>query len=382
MRPCCCSFLLLSSALLGQDAAAKLQKQEDAIIQRYRQGARPRTPAVRGPLLSEGVPSIGGLRGAKWWWVYGSPLKDAGDLRTGELTRIPAGTGSGFVWDEAGHVVTNYHVVTVEKEQVVEEPDELRVTLADGHTYQARVIGRSLAYDLAVLQVFAPLESLKPLPIGSSQDLVVGQTVLAIGNPFGLDHTLTKGVISALNRDLATDFNTRIRGVVQTDAAINPGNSGGPLLDSAGRVIGMNSAIPAATGASVGIGFAIPIDTLNRVVPVLIRRGQLYRPRMGFGTLSDDQAVRLGVPRGVIVGEVEAGSPAAKAGLKGVATDAEHRITALGDIIVALDGKRLSTSGEMFALLEQAEPKDEVVLDVMRGEKVERLTVKLKDLAK
>jgi S1-C subfamily serine protease len=152
-------------------------------------------------------------------------------------------------------------------------------------------------------------------------------------------------------------------------------------LDSGGRVIGMNSAIPAATGASVGIGFAIPVDTLNRVVPILIRRGQLYRPRMGFGTLADDQAARLGVPRGVVVGEVEAGSPAAKAGLKGVTTDGE-RITALGDIIVAIDGKRLSSSVEMFAFLEQAEPKDQVILDVLRDGKVERLTVNLKDGAK
>ncbi|HJW08784.1 MAG TPA: trypsin-like peptidase domain-containing protein [Holophagaceae bacterium] len=381
MRRAAAPLLLLSFALGGQDAAAKLVKQEDAIIQRYRQGARPRATASRGPLLTEEQAIIRRFREAKPSVVYVSTLKDEVDLRTGDLARIPAGTGSGFVWDEAGHVVTNYHVVTVEKGQVMEEPDEVRVTLADGHTFQARVIGRSLAYDVAVLQVFAPLESLKPLPIGSSQDLVVGQTVLAIGNPFGLDHTLTKGIISALNRNLATDFNTQIRGVIQTDAAINPGNSGGPLLDSAGRVIGMNSAIPAATGASVGIGFAIPVDTLNRVVPILIRRGQLYRPRMGFGTLSDDQAARLGVARGVIVGEVEPGSPAAKAGLKGVVTDGA-RITALGDIIVAVDGRRLSNSGEMFAFLEQAEPKDRVLLDVVRDGKVERLTVELKETPK
>ncbi|HJU84783.1 MAG TPA: trypsin-like peptidase domain-containing protein [Holophagaceae bacterium] len=363
----------------ARDDAARLQKQEDAIIQRYRAGAKSRIPATRGPLLPEEQTVVKRFREAKPSVVYISTLKDVENLRTGDISRIPAGTGTGFVWDDQGHVVTNHHVVLVEQGDDLDYAKEVRVTLADGKTYQARLIGASFAYDLAVLQVFAPLEDLKPLPIGTSKDLVVGQTVLAIGNPFGLDHTLTKGVISAVNRDLPTDFNTRIRGVIQTDAAINPGNSGGPLLDSAGRVIGMNSAIPAATGASVGIGFAIPIDTLNRVVPHLIRAGQMHTPRIGFSAFDDFEARGFGVARGVLVDVVEPGSPAARVGLRGATRDAAKRVVALGDIVVGYEGKPVANEVQLIAYLEEEEDKKRITLDVLREGKVVRLEIVLRD---
>ncbi len=358
-----------------------LQAQEDAIIALYRKGAKPRQPAPKGKLLPEEVNTIKRFKEARPSIVYISALADQVNINTGDVTRVPTGTGTGWVWDDKGHVVTNYHVVQLEQNGLVSDVAEVRVTLAGGKTYQARVIGKSLAYDTAVLQVFAPLEDLKPLPIGTSKDLEVGQSVIAIGNPWGLDHTLSTGVVSALNRTLATEFNTELTGVIQTDAAINPGNSGGPLLDSSGRVIGMNAYIPPATGASVGIGFSIPIDTLNRVVPLLIERGQVFRPRMGFSTLTDPQAEKLGIYRGAVVGIVEPGSPAARAGLRGVVLDKPDHIQAIGDVIIAVDGHAVRNYGEMAAYMEKAEPRDKVTFDVARGDKIIKLTLDLRENA-
>lgn len=353
--------------------------QEDAIISLYRKGARPRQPAPKGRLLPEELNTIRRFKEAKPSVVYVSTLTDEVNRYTGDVTRVPAGTGTGWVWDDRGHVVTNFHVVSVEKDGTISEAAEVRVTLADGKTFQARVIGFSLAYDTAVLQVFAPLEDLKPLPIGTSKDLEVGQGVIAIGNPWGLDHTLSTGVVSALDRTIPTQFNTNITGVVQTDAAINPGNSGGPLLDTAGRVIGMNAYIPAATGASVGIGFSIPIDTLNRIIPLLISRGPLVQPRMGFDTLVDIQARQLGVERGVIVNTVDPGSPAARAGLRGIVTDGKQQLVSIGDVIIAVDGHPMDTYGELVAYLEQAPLKDTVEVEVVRGDKVVKVLIDLRN---
>jgi S1-C subfamily serine protease len=226
--------------------------------------------------------------------------------------------------------------------------------------------------------VFAPLDALKPIPIGRSKDLQVGQDVMAIGNPVGLDHSLTKGVVSALNRPIPTDYQTRILKGIQTDAAINPGNSGGPLLDSAGRLIGMNTAIPAATGASVGIGFAIPVDTLNQIVPLLIARGQLEPPRMGFKVFGPFEAMQAGISRGLVVDEVEPNSPAQRAGLRGVQRDTQGNLLRLGDIILAYQGQALKDEGQLAALLEVVQPRDEVVFDVLRDGKVIQLRLDLK----
>lgn len=355
-----------------------LTAQEDAIIALYRRGARPRQPTPKGRLLPEEVNTIRRFKEAKSSIVYISALADMQNINTGDIQRVPTGTGTGWVWDDKGHVVTNYHVVQLDQDGKVGDVAEVRVTLVGGKTYQARVIGKSLAYDIAVLQVFAPLDDLKPLPIGSSKDLEVGQSVIAIGNPWGLDHTLSTGVVSALNRTLAMEFNTELTGVIQTDAAINPGNSGGPLLDSSGRVIGMNAYIPPATGASVGIGFAIPIDTLNRVTPLLISRGQVFKPRMGFRTLSDPQATAMGISRGAVVAIVEPGSPADRAGLRGVVFDRPDHIKDIGDVIIAIDGHRIDNYGEMAAYMEKAESGDKITLDVVRGSEIVKLTLDLR----
>jgi S1-C subfamily serine protease len=362
----------------AQPKKPSLTAQEDAIIALYRKGAKPRQPSPKGRLLPEELNTIKRFKEAKPSVVYISSLADQINLNTGDVTRVPTGTGTGWVWDDKGHVVTNYHVVQLDQSGAISDVDEVRVTLAGGKTYQARVVGKSLAYDTAVLQVFAPLEDLNPLPIGTSKDLEVGQSVLAIGNPWGLDHTLSTGVVSALNRTLATEFNTELTGVIQTDAAINPGNSGGPLLDSAGRVIGMNAYIPPATGASVGIGFSIPIDTLNRVVPLLIERGQVFRPRMGFNALNDLQAENLGILRGAVVGVVEPGSPAARSGLRGIVVDKPDHIQDIGDVIIAIDGHPIRNYGEMAAYMEKAEPKDKVTFDVVRGGQIVKVTLDLR----
>ncbi|MGL4555045.1 MAG: S1C family serine protease, partial [Gemmataceae bacterium] len=219
------------------------------------------------------------------------------DLRSGGLRmnaqEVPKGTGSGFIWDDAGHVVTNFHVI--------QAAQGARVTLADGTTYRARLVGSAPDKDLAVLKIDAPAEALRPIPVGTSDDLQVGQLVYAIGNPFGLDQTLTTGVISALGREINSTVEGRsIQGVIQTDAAINPGNSGGPLLDSSGRLIGVNTAIYSPSGSSAGIGFAIPVDEVNRAVPQLIRSGKVTRPSLGVQVAADQLADQLGV-KGALV---------------------------------------------------------------------------------
>ncbi|HET8901547.1 MAG TPA: trypsin-like peptidase domain-containing protein [Holophagaceae bacterium] len=361
----------------AQPKKPSLTAQEDAIIALYRKGAKPRQPSPKGRLQPEELNTIKRFKEAKPSVVYISTLADMRNRYTGDVARVPQGTGTGWVWDDKGHVVTNNHVVTIGKGGLSDDADEVRVTLVDGKTYQARVIGRSVAYDTAVLQVFAPLEDLKPLPIGTSKDLEVGQGVIAIGNPWGLDHTLSTGVVSALNRTLATEFNTELTGVIQTDAAINPGNSGGPLLDMAGRVIGMNAYIPPATGASVGIGFSIPIDTLNRVVPKLIVKGQLFRPRLGFDAVPDDLAQAQGVARGIVVQLVRPDSPSSRAGLIPAVMDKDGAIQTLGDVIVGVDGHRLDSASDLGAYLEQAEPRDKITLEVVRGSQIIKLTLDL-----
>lgn len=219
---------------------------------------------------------------------------------------IPAGTGSAFVWDTEGHVVTNYHVVM--------NGNKAKITLSDASTWEGTVVGVAKNKDLAVLKISAPASLLRPIVVGSSQALQVGQHVLAIGNPFGLDRTLTSGIISGVGRDIRSIGGAQIRGVVQTDASINPGNSGGPLLDSQGRLIGVNTAIYSPSGASAGIGFAIPVDTVKRVVNELIKKGKVSRPGLGVICASDGQAKQLGV-NGVLIFEVSANGAAAKAGL-------------------------------------------------------------------
>src|SRR6185436_6079626 len=238
--------------------------------------------------------------------VHITSLETHRDRMTLDVSEIPQGTGSGFVWDQDGHIVTNFHVV--------QGGDRASVTLNDNSTYPATIVGRAPDKDIAVLHIDAPPQKLLPLPIGTSSNLKVGQKVLAIGNPFGLDQTLTTGVISGLGREIKGVSQRPIFDVIQTDASINPGNSGGPLLDSSGRLIGINTAIYSPSGANAGIGFAVPVDTVNAIVPQLLRHGKVLRPGLGISIANDYQAQRIGID-GVIIYQVSPNGAAATAGL-------------------------------------------------------------------
>ncbi|NOY91858.1 MAG: PDZ domain-containing protein [Deltaproteobacteria bacterium] len=284
------------------------------------------------------------------------------DVRLGGYKRdaleIPRGTGSGFVWDTEGHIVTNFHVVR--------EGGAARVTLSDGSVWPARLVGYAADYDTAVLKIDAPANLLSALAIGTSHDLSVGQEVLAIGNPFGLDHSLSRGIISGLSREIRSVSGRPIQGVIQTDAAINPGNSGGPLLDSSGRLVGMNTAIYSPSGASAGIGFAIPVDIISRVVPQLITSGRVVRPQLGVTIAERELQERLGVD-GVLVMQVGEGTPAARAGLRATRRDPQTGATALGDLIVAIDGEPVHAPRDVYRLLDAHEIGDTVQVSVKRA---------------
>jgi S1-C subfamily serine protease len=277
-----------------------------------------------------------------------------------DVQQVPEGTGSGFIWDEGGHIVTNYHVVR-------EARSGLKVTIFDQTaptTFDATIVGAYPDKDVAVLRINAPKSRLHPIKVGTSEDLQVGQYVYAIGNPFGLDQTLTTGIISALGREIDSVTHRPIKNVIQTDAAINPGNSGGPLLDSSGRLIGVNTAIYSPSGSSAGIGFAIPVDEVNRVVTQLIRSGKVTRPGLGV-VLFPDQQVQQANLKGVLLRSVRAGSPAEKAGLLGTRTEAGE--VKLGDLIVAIDGKAIAKSRDLAGALDGHKIGDQVVVTVERG---------------
>jgi S1-C subfamily serine protease len=289
------------------------------------------------------------------------------DFWSFDMLEVPQGSGSGFVWNKQGHIVTNFHVIY--------GANAIKVTLGDRSEHHAKLVGADPDHDLAVLQIQVPETTLEPLAIGTSQDLRVGQKVLAIGNPFGLDHTLTTGVVSALGRTIKSLSNRTIEGVVQTDAAINPGNSGGPLLDSAGRLIGVNTQIISPSGAYAGIGFAVPVDTVNRIVPELIRHGKLIRPGLGVSLVPDAMARRWGI-KGLVIGKVARGGSAERAGLKGARETPTGRIE-LGDIVVAVAGKPVMTIDELMDVLEHHKVGDQVVVEILRENRREKVTVTL-----
>ena len=329
--------------------------------------AAPRTVTARGELFYDERSTINLFRQASPSVVNITTIGVERDLFTLNLYQIPQGTGSGFVWDINGDIITNFHVI--------QNADSAQVTLADQSNWKARVVGVAPDKDLAVLRIDAPANRLRPIPIGTSKDLQVGQSVYAIGNPFGLDQTLTTGVISALNREIESVTRRPIQGVIQSDAAINPGNSGGPLLDSAGRLIGVNTAIYSPSGASAGIGFAIPVDTVNRIVPELIRSGKIIRPGLGIQIADDQIAQRLGVT-GILVVDVARGSAAARAGIQPTRRDAEGRLR-LGDIITALDGKKVESPNDLYLLLEKYKIGDAVNISILRNGKTVETKVAL-----
>jgi S1-C subfamily serine protease len=374
---------LLALPMAAQNPTKPTVSPEDAAIQRFRTHARPRQVAPPAALSAEEKNTIRRFKEAKPSVVFVSALLKNRDPKTQDITKIPTGSGTGFVWDEWGHIVTNHHLISAEIDgKLFADVEEVEVTFSNGKTYKGRVIGASFAYDIAVIQAFGPPEVMRPIPIGQSSNLRVGQSVLAIGNPYGLDHSLSTGVISALGREIATGYQTFILNSIQTDAAINPGNSGGPLLDSGGRLIGMNTAIVATKGeGSVGVGFAMPVDTLNQVVPRLIAKERLEPPRMGFHVLSAYDAQQLGISRGLVVSDVEADAPAERAGLRPLTRDASGQII-MGDILLRYQGEVLESAGQFLAMLEylavRGMSQDEVVFDVLREGQIIKVPLNLK----
>ncbi len=290
------------------------------------------------------------------------------------LEQIQQGSGTGFIWDDQGHVVTNMHVV----EEAARRAGYVRVTLSDQSVYPAKLVGVAPDKDLAVIRIDPFATKDKAIMLGTSHDLVVGQKVFAIGNPFGLDQTLTTGVISGLGREIKSRSKRNIFDVIQTDAAINPGNSGGPLLDSAGRLIGVNTAIYSPSGAYAGIGFAIPVDTVNRVVPQLIRYGKIIRPGLGVQIANAQLSARLGI-EGLLVLRVLPGSAALNAGIRPTQVDDADNLY-LGDIILAIDGDKVSSDDELFQVLDRHTVGDRLSVKLLRGyrdSKQEVVTVQL-----
>ncbi|CDF32677.1 unnamed protein product [Chondrus crispus] len=280
----------------------------------------------------------------------------------------PAGTGSGIVWDTDGRIVTNFHVIRA--------ASGAKITLANKKTYDAELVGSSADDDVAVLKIKAPRDELFPIDVGDSSNLRVGQSTYAIGNPFGLDHTLTTGVLSGLGREMKSPTGRTISNVIQTEASINPGNSGGPLIDARGRLIGMNTAIYSPSGASAGVGFAIPVDTLKVIAQGLIENGRIVRPVIGISYLESSQARALGIEKGVLVLDVPEGSAAEKAGLRGTSRMTFGSIE-LGDIIIGIDNEGVKNEGDLFKALDKHKVGDTVRIRVLNNTDGER-TVKLK----
>jgi 2-alkenal reductase len=330
----------------------------------------PREVAPRGALLpaEQSMVNLFETSAPSVAYITTESLQPVGFFRA----EVAQGAGSGFVWDAAGHVVTNFHVI----ESVAANPNQGRVLvrLDSGQPIEATIVGTAPEYDLAVVKLKRIPAGIRPIPIGTSRDLKVGQSVIAIGNPFGLQRTLTTGIVSALDRELPTALFREVAGVIQTDAAINPGNSGGPLLDSAGRLIGVNTAIRSASGSSSGVGFAIPVDLVNRIVPVLIVKGRAPLPGIGFTPVRPDIVARNNIS-GVVIAEVGRGTPAAEAGLQGLG-----RNNTLGDVITAVNGKTVETLSTFVAELDRAGIGNQVELTVKRDNRERKVKVRVIDI--
>jgi S1-C subfamily serine protease len=353
-------LLLVAAAYLGSRLAAPL------LYRTHDPEALPRAILARGDLAQDEKSTIELFRQASPSVVHISTTEIVYNWRLTPF-EVPQGTGSGFIWDERGYIVTNFHVISEARRAFV---------ILEGRSapLEARYVGGDPDADIAVLKIDPPGSDLRSIPIGTSKDLQVGQKVFAIGNPFGLDHTLTTGIISGLGREISSESNRSIKGVIQTDAAINPGNSGGPLLDSGGRLIGMNTAIvtPPGLGAgggfNVGVGFAIPVDRINEVAPSLIRKGSYTPPRLGIVSAPEQIAQTLGVA-GVVVQSVEPGSGAASAGLRDLVHDRDGNLRA--DVITAVDGKKVGGIDDLHGILSERKPGDVVHVELVRdGRKI------------
>ena len=325
----------------------------------------PRAVAARGPLLDterslvalfeSAAPSVA--------YITTENLVQRGFFGTG----VAQGAGSGFVWDAQGHVVTNFHVI--------QNAQKVTVQLDAGNApLSATFVGGAPEYDLAVVKLTQIPPGLKPIPLGTSRDLKIGQSVIAIGNPFGLSRTLTAGIISALDRYLPTQEFAEIAGAIQTDAAINPGNSGGPLLDSAGRLIGVNSAIRSSSGSSSGVGFSIPVDLVNRIVPQLIARGYAASPGIGIVPFNPVVVAQNGI-KGVVIDQIRARSPAASAGLKPLV----RRTGELGDVIIAVNGRNVESLSTFVAELDRVGIGNNAEITVQRDGKTRKELMRVID---
>ncbi len=298
--------------------------------------------------------------------VYVTNSRIKRDFFTLNIYEIPAGAGTGFVWNQSGLIVTNFHVI--------EGASKISITLWDQSTWNADVIGAAPNKDLALLKIKAPSKILFPVKTGDSSRLEVGRKVLAIGNPFGLDTTLTIGVVSALGREIQAS-GRKIKGLIQTDAAINPGNSGGPLLNSKGELVGVNTLIYSPSGASSGVGFSIPVNTVKKIIPQLRKFGRVMRPIIGINVLDESIARRNGI-EGVVILRVADGTPAQKSGLTGVRRDRRGNII-LGDVIVKIDNHTIQTQNDLYDTLELYKPGDTVIIGTNRNGEKKRFKIRL-----
>ncbi len=331
--------------------------------------SEPRSVTARGALSLTEKSNIEIFQQSSPSVVYITTLEDTLNLWTRDITRIPRGTGSGFIWDKQGHIITNYHVL--------QGASAVRIRLSDHRTFNATLVGASPEHDLAVLRIPMITNMPEPLSIGTSHDLQVGQMTYAIGNPFGLDQTLTTGVVSALNRSLRNNYGSSIEDLIQTDAAINPGNSGGPLLDSAGRLIGINTAMFSLSGTYAGIGFAVPVDTVNRIVPRIIKEGHYQRPKLGITineSLNKEITKDLGIS-GVAVIEVQPNSAAQRSGLNGVTIKNNTIIS--GDVIVAIDQHKVENTKMLLSTLEKYDIGDTVKVKFIRDAQAREVSLTL-----
>jgi S1-C subfamily serine protease len=351
-------LVLLVAALLGQSYVDRLLFAATSPRPVAARGDLPETERATISLFERVSPSVVQVVGA-------APGTSATDM---ESEGVREQSGTGIVWDGAGHVVTNNHVVSGTR--------EVAVRLASGEVIGASIVGTAQNYDLAVVRLRNTRQLPAPIAVGTSADLKVGQAAFAIGNPFGLDQSLTTGVISALKRRLPTSAGREIGNVVQTDAAVNPGNSGGPLLDSAGRLIGVTTAIISPSGSNAGIGFAIPVDTVNRVVPELIQKGRVPTPGIGIVAANEAIATRLGI-EGVVVVRALPGSPAAEAGLRGIEQPSQ-----LGDVIVSANGQATRRLSDLTDQLEAVGVGREIELSVKRNDRLVTLRVKVEDVGR
>ena len=363
--------IFVGQFVVGRFDAARMARAEES-----------RDVSPRGPLTAAEQSTISIFETASPSVVYVTSKTIVQDRLTAEPTAVPNGTGSGFVWDDLGHIVTNFHVVA----SYLQGDAAFTVTFSDQTTFDAEVVGLAPNNDLAVLRIVAPKEKLKPLLIGTSADLKAGQSVLAIGNPFGLDKTLTSGIVSALGRTIMSPSRFPIEDVIQTDAAINPGNSGGPLLDSAGRLIGVNTQIASPSGSSAGIGFAIPVDTVNRIVPAMIKNFKPGRPGMptravlGIAKLLDPQTNAIVMQRlkinGVVMLGVNGNGGAADAGLKAAKRNPDGSVD-FGDILLEVGGRPITNPNDLAIALARHDPGQTVDVKVWNNGAERTVQVKL-----